>query len=554
MSRAIPLSLAIFVATGAPWLLQFLGDLGIVFMVILVPIWSPVVINAGMVGISMEALVGRVYRVWLLVPLIFYGGYYGFAINDHFTLTALREAYDEANSKVDLPFDPERQALVLENEPPSWFVANYALTVAYSASANDPESFRSSRLIEDSVCDEVREMRSLVTEGIQVSGFYDGEDIGSRALETRFCSLSMPETPDLPRVRVRREESEVVESRLPVRRVITTIETPDGRTYDLKGGTASPLLWLPMPIALCTLDDDEGWACDWGFWRNSPKPIVSGTTQYSRDLLVLARALGLKPVAQSERRGAQPPKELLLRIEQAKQERLQAQLANVEAMIADPLMESPDWDTRFLAEHPDTVAQRSTAIMAGVEKAAAIGGPDRTKAGESGRILAGLLAALPDADFRRLKLRILAVYEGADDRHWLWEVESLLGRLGDLGVEAMPYLAKARTLPSQMGGAWIEGMCRVGFAGRDAASPHLKSAWNSVRDVAQNERREALYVAMRRVGIDPPPLAEDRRNQLSELRLRWADISPRSQASVCATRVEAAKRRQQEVMALRAGR
>src|SRR5690606_30512056 len=103
MSRAIPLSLAIFVATGAPWLLQFLGDLGIVFMVILVPVWSPVVINAGMVGIGMEALVGRVYRVWLLVPLIFYGGYYGFAINDHFTLTALREAYDEANSKVDLP-------------------------------------------------------------------------------------------------------------------------------------------------------------------------------------------------------------------------------------------------------------------------------------------------------------------------------------------------------------------------------------------------------------------------------------------------------------------
>ncbi|MCT2401703.1 hypothetical protein [Novosphingobium mangrovi (ex Huang et al. 2023)] len=514
-------------------------------MVVGAMLWSALLINVGMIGIAIEAVTGRVLRAWLIVPVAFYGGYLGFAAYDRHALSALRQSYEAGNEKVRVPFHPDRQALVFENGgSPSWYTQNYALPVAYSENANHPEGYRSTRMVAQDVCTSVRNDISMRAAGVKVMGFHDGDAIGGRTLETRFCDLSMPEAPQLPQVRVGRREAPDRESLLPVRKVTTTITTPEGRSFVLRGGSASPLSWIPLPFMGCGLNSgNPSWDCDWGFWRNSFTPILPGRTRHGRDLPAIARALGLKPVSIADRSSAELPAALQDKMNALKVAALKRQLANLDAMIANPMMDHPDWNTGVLANDPETLAARADDIMTGLERAAAIDGTDRYKARESGRILARLIAALPPSGFMSLKPRILDVYRKADDDHWLWKTETLIRRLGDLGVDAMPYLIRPRASNYNVNGAGIEGMCRVGIAGHALAAPVLLGMWNSSRDGFDRDRRAALYVAMRRMGIVPPPLPQDKRDQFSRLRSEWSDISPQSPPTVCATREEARSRR-----------
>jgi hypothetical protein len=547
MRRALPISLLFFAATALVFLLQWFPLTGIILMFAAAMVWSAFLINAGLIGIGIEALTGRVHRAWLLVPLMAYAAYVGRAGYDHYTLAALRASYDAANAQVHVPFDPTRQALIFETDgSPSWFTQNYALDVAFSANDSHPEGARSTRMLDKALCETVGNDASLRAARIYTSGFHDRDEIGSSVLETRFCNLSMPEAPQLPLVRVKREETNTRAGLLPVRLVTTTIETPDGKNFQLRGGTASPLSWIPMPMIGCLWSSGApSWKCDWGFWRNSFTPIVSGSTRYSRDLYALARALGLRPVEKSERTAAPLPAMIQARMEQIEKEARDHQLANVEAMVADPLMKKPDWDVGVLAEDSVLLSQKSTLIMTGVEKSAMVARADRHKTRESGRILAGLLAKLPDEAFQRLKPRILRVYQKADDEHWLWGAETLIRRLGDLGVEAMPYLVNRDAPAINSNFAAIEGICRVGLAGREMAMPVVLSMWNS-REGSDRHGRDALFVAMRRLNIDPPPLAPDKGRLVDELNKTWADISPRSPSSVCSTRAEGSRRRHLE--------
>lgn len=538
MRRALPISLLFFVATGIVFLLQKSPATGIFMMLMLAMFWSVILINAGLIGIAIEALTGRVYRAWILLPLIVYVTNFGFAAYDHFTLKTLRAAYDIANAQVHVPFNSNRQALVFDKDgSPEWYTQNYALEAAYLANEKQPEEVRSTRLIDRALCDAVRGNSSLSAARIYTFGFHDGEALGGTGFERRFCTISMPEAPKMPVIRIKVEKSHSKVAFLPIQNATTTIETPDGKRVKLRGGTASPLYWIPMPVMGCALNSGApSWDCVWVLLRDDFTPIVSGSTRYRRDLFTLARALGLRPVAKSERKAGSPPAVILARMEKIESETLQRQLANLDAMIADPLLDNPDWDVGVLARDSGILSQKSTMIMIGVEKSAAITGTHRGKARESGRILAGLLARLPDEIFRQLKPRILGVYKKADDEHWLWEAETLIRRLGDLGVEAMPFLINPRASGGNVNNAGIEAICRVGVAGRELAMPALLSMWNASRDRFDWDRRQALFVAMQRLNIEPPPLTQVKGNQLSNPRRTSSDISPQSPASVCSTR------------------
>ena len=91
--------------------------------------------------------------------------------------------------------------------------------------------------------------------------------------------------------------------------------------------------------------------------------------------------------------------------------------------------------------------------------------------------------------------------------HWLWESEPLLRRLGDIGPEALFVAVNPRASMPNVNGAGIEAMCRVGAPVRDKSEPVLLDGWRKLERHGR-DKRKALYVAMRRVGITPPPLAE----------------------------------------------
>jgi hypothetical protein len=321
---------------------------------------------------------------------------------------------------------------------------------------------------------------------------------------------------------------------------------PDGRQYRLLGGSASPLSRWPIPVMGCALNSGApSWDCFHGFYRDSFTPIVSGDTRYGRDNVVLAQALGLKRVAPEQRRSGDATS-VNAKIDAAEAAALARQLASLDAMIGDPLAKVIDWDVGVIANRAEVLDAKADAIMTGIERAAAAAvGDDRYKARESGRILARLIAKLPRERFVGYGPRLLTLYAAADDEHWLWEAESLIRRLGDLGVGAVPYLVRSKASVPNVNGAGIEGLCRVGPPAKVAATPLLTAMWAKTRDFDRDDRR-ALFVAMRRIGISVPKLSEDKRGQMADIEKEWGDISPASPPRVCAVRAEWQARREEK--------
>lgn len=574
--RVIPLSLGFFVVAALVFALQLIPIIGIFLMVMLAMFWSALLINAGMIGTVVEALSGRVSRGWLILPATFYCGYFVFAAADHLVLRQLRADYDLANAKVAIPFDPDRQSLVFWGDggnPGAWYVQNYRLPVVYSGSPNDPAALRANRIIRQDVCASVRNA-AFSAAGIYTMGIQDGDDLRSQRLDKRFCALGMPERPTLPLVSVATREDKLVSVMLPMTRVVSTVTIPDGRHYQLLGGVAAPLSWLPMPVMGCGLNSGAAkWQCAAGFMRDTYTPIVAGTSRYHRDATTLARALGLKPVAIADRIGSDAAV-VRVRIADVEDRELKRQLVAVDRMVADPIEKVDDGAVGVLANRPEILATNADALMAGLERAADADPKDFWKARESGRILAGLIARLPTDRLVRYGSRLIDLYHAHFDpeavggdksySHWLWESEPLLRRLGDLGPQALFVAVDQRASFPGVNGAGVEAMCRIGAAGRARSGPALLNRWASTTSFDREERR-ALFVAMRRVGIVPPAIIEtdaerqrrERSNSLGgiikhrgtpaeELLKDWGDVTPLSPARVCSPKEEQARREEQE--------
>lgn len=439
MARSFPRSLGFFVVTGVVFLLQWIPPTGFFLMLMQALFWSILLVNAGMIGVAFEASSGRVARWWLALPIAFYGGYWAFAAVDHIRLYRLSVAAEAGNASVVSVFDPSRQALVFdEGRSAAWLTQNSALPVAYTVAAAHPVGYLAHRMVEKAVCDRIGARPAFKAASVYAADFHDGDGIDHWVYEKRFCELVVPERPNLPQVHVSTREVPSDVSGLPATRRTTTIVEPDGRRLELVGGTASPLSWLPRPVVGCFLNSMAGgWVCMAEFERDRFTPVVSGTTRFHRHDEVLARALGLTPVAVADRRGADPTS-LLEKAEAAEAAVLARQLADVEARIADPAARVVGWEVGVLERHPEVVASKAAAIMTGLERASA--SDDLPRANQSGQIFARLLATLSRARLAEIGPRLVAVYAHAPPDHWLWEVRALRERLGELGPDAAPYL------------------------------------------------------------------------------------------------------------------
>jgi len=209
------------------------------------------------------------------------------------------------------------------------------------------------------------------------------------------------------------------------------------------------------------------------------------------------------------------------------------QLKTIDAMVADPLTRPVKWQVGVVASDPESLNSRADLIVAGVEEAARLGQGSEYRASDNGRTLAGLLARLPRDLFIGYGPRILAIYKKAGDQHWLWKAESLLRRLGDLGLEALPYVLDRRALLPTVNAAGIEGLCRIGQPGKSSAEPTLLRMWRNSMEGSSRDVRAAIFVAMRRIGITPPPLSGDRFGEVGKFEAQWSSVTPRSPSDVC---------------------
>src|SRR4051794_36991553 len=99
----MPLSLAFFVLTAIVYLLQLFPYTGVFLMILAAPLWSVVTINAGFAFLTVETIGGRVSRLWLAAPILWFGGYFVAAALNHQAFNALAEKVTRQNAGKTMP-------------------------------------------------------------------------------------------------------------------------------------------------------------------------------------------------------------------------------------------------------------------------------------------------------------------------------------------------------------------------------------------------------------------------------------------------------------------
>jgi hypothetical protein len=424
--RSVPVSLILLVVAAAWAALQAVPVVGLILMFVLAPFWSVLFINAAFVGTGVEAIMGRVSRYWLILPLLWFGGYACVAAGDHVAMASLSREFEQHNASVKIPFDLSEHTLVFRgaNSAATDMVDNYAVPVAYDENANfKGASHIAYRLIDNAICKEIRDTRATGDAGINVLWFHDtnGNGVADSVFEDRFCNLQQPEDPALPVYIVETQETKTSVGSLPVTLTTTTVTTPDGRTFVLKGGFASPLGWLPLPVVGCMQWTET--KCDAAFWRNSPTSLIAKKFRFSPDPS-LARALGLTPVAR-EARVAVDAEGVAKMVEEKRQSVVTEELATLDAVIDDVTTKTDSVPFRSLTTQIALLEPRLPGMVAAVER-----GVGEPKGRSNAQQVFGLIKSMPGDKVAPYKARLDALW--VQDSWFEFSVGSETGRDGVL--------------------------------------------------------------------------------------------------------------------------
>lgn len=137
MKLFAPLSLIWFAVTGVFVGLQMIPSVGVFLMTLAAPLWSVATVNLAFIGIAAEALLfRRVSRWWLVLPALWFGGYYAWAVVDHVSIRRAEAAGLPTEQRI--AFDPTRADLLIAGSDAGRTAAellhDYDLPLIYSMS------------------------------------------------------------------------------------------------------------------------------------------------------------------------------------------------------------------------------------------------------------------------------------------------------------------------------------------------------------------------------------------------------------------------------------
>jgi hypothetical protein len=399
----IPLSLTFFAVQAALLPLEYLPSTGASLDGALATYWPIILLNLGFLGLGFEALARRVGLLWLLAPLLWFGGYTVLAMNERRVLKAEREDVATYNAGITIPFDPPRHALVAKDnllsgaaggnrDPSGGLVQHHGLPVFYRADRYiRGASHMATRMVETAVCSEMFRNKSLLHTGISTSALADFRGPHSYPHDQRFCVVNVPEEPILPPVMVERTwEPAVWRFGLRLDRKSTSVIMPDGISYNLKGGLARILSWWPLPILGCystgSSPHGDTRECDAGFWRDTVQ-LVFVDEGYSGDDVALAAALGLPRVRPADRKATTSPELMRTLVAAAQQRILALEISELDRAIADPTVAISFVPFENLHDRLDIIQPRLGSIMAAIEQGIGLGGKARHNAQQMFRLI-----------------------------------------------------------------------------------------------------------------------------------------------------------------------
>jgi hypothetical protein len=251
-------------------LLQLFPYTGVILMVLGGALWCGLAVHAFLIALGVEAVLGRVPRFLLVVPLAAYAAYYVMYLQQAREIHAKAQQLRADNPSLVLPFDPARYSLLLPQTHAQLVAGHYDVPVTYDANQNfRPEGFVSHRLLDREQCADATAAQSRLRAERSHAAFglvapvrvEDGAIIPTYIKDV--CLLNFPEKPPLPQLVVTRRGDDAVWRRQRGILEQTTDFSLDGKLFATYR-TASVWRLSPFPLLLigCALNSGApSWDC-----------------------------------------------------------------------------------------------------------------------------------------------------------------------------------------------------------------------------------------------------------------------------------------------------
>lgn len=278
------ISLACFIATAVVAALQWIPFTGIFLMFLMAPFWSVVLINVGFLAMIFEATMGLIPRWAVILPLLYFGGYYTEAVVQHIEVS--REIAAVSSRPVDrLPFDVKDTAI---NVDLSGDEIGANLLTRYNA----PIVIRGG-IGKDGLADVYRLKPECTLDRESMSSGPSHNAYQRHSLLFDTCIAHHREAYAGPIVNVKlSEDGRAGDNTVAADRIV--LAAPDGNHVAIDNGWYSPLSWFPMPIIGCALNDEPpAWKCFANF-NHDRIPVRTSADGVRDPTTAVARALGLE--------------------------------------------------------------------------------------------------------------------------------------------------------------------------------------------------------------------------------------------------------------------
>lgn len=506
-----PVSLWFLIAAVIVVVLQRIPFTGIILMFALAMFWSVFLINAAMIGITWEALNGKVGKAWLILPALYFGGYYLAYGWERLAVQRITNELATFNADKHLPFDPAARDLVFEKGKGDMHISLAPLLETHDLTRYF-EDERVNFIGSSEACKLAREELAK-TSGIQASWLSTSRGRGLRGLSAKPrpaggpCTITAPGRPDRPVLRITSDLTSEQRQLVPLQIMDLTLrDETSGETRQVRSIKASLLSPFPMPVIGYALNSGapswEGFA---GFMRSRSRPLPAyGADQPAPGPLdILARTLGLERSADPASRavGAETVAALTQAADKALTDK---ELAILEAMLADPMVYHRNGWFYHLPQRPAVVAPYAGRIVAALGQLQS----SEERVSETGRNLWRLLAALPDADLAPHRAKLVEWLDPANARDWTRRTGEIYARLdAAVPAERAILLQRLEANRGDLETRLLPGFCRMGSAAPAEVKHRLLAIWQARAPDPAKPRDERgqddvqLYFTLARLGL-----------------------------------------------------
>jgi hypothetical protein len=358
--RSWPRSLIFLLWALAAFLIQVFPITGIMLMFLGAIIWPMALIIIALIGITWEAMTGRVSRWWLLMPVLAILPYELAALREHLAVSAQKAVINQRNAAARVAYNPDASDIVVGWDGdvyPEYLVANHHLTTVYSEWRSLPGEnsgpFKAFLAANDAHCSANRDL--------------DRSRRGGYADPPR-CVIYLDEQPVRPQTRISEQRRDIRINGVSYSLKEITIRSPDGHAATITTGYAEVLTPMPNMLAGCGLSSSS-WKCFVKFARQ--REALSDMPWRNQAGALAAQALDLRRITPKTQQTVRQT-DIAIRVSAHRKRHAKLAYARLKLLLAQKVVTRDNVNEvnfRAIARDPARLQAMMPAILARVRQA-----------------------------------------------------------------------------------------------------------------------------------------------------------------------------------------